>query len=144
MMLTKSVWQKSCLGKENKRDQFLVCAKRTETKFDLTKAVLPMKLSSPGCPMVTIKSETLLYMSTPECHTSFIVIRHTDNQRTDGILTISMNRDSTKYDPYLLSACIWGKRSTLHPAYGYPRWLRWIGHAAKFRPKESNLGFSFS
>ena len=66
MMLTKLVWRKSCLGEENKRDQFLVCAKRTVTKFDLTKAVLPMKLSSPGCPMVTLKSETLLYMSTPE------------------------------------------------------------------------------
>ena len=44
----------------------MVCAKRTVTKFDLTKAVLPMKLSSPGCPMVTLKSETLLYMSTPD------------------------------------------------------------------------------
>ena len=66
MMLTKLVRQKSCLGEENKRDLFLVCAKRTETKFDLTKAVLPMKLSSPGCTVVTLKSETLLYMSTPE------------------------------------------------------------------------------
>ena len=66
MMLTKSVWRKSCLGEENERDQFLVCAKRTVTKFDLTKAVLPMKLSPPGWPMVTIKSRTLLYLSTPD------------------------------------------------------------------------------
>ena len=58
MMLTKLVRRKSCLGEENKRDQFLVCAKRTETKFDLTKAVLPMKLSSPGCTTVTSKFET--------------------------------------------------------------------------------------
>ena len=65
-MLTKLVRRKSCLGEEYKRDLFLVCAKRTETKFDLTKAVLPMKLSSLGCTMVTLKSETLLYLSTPE------------------------------------------------------------------------------
>ena len=65
-MLTKLVWRKSCLGEENKRDQFLVCAKRTVAKSDLTRAVLPMKLSPPGCTMVTFKLETLLYMSTPE------------------------------------------------------------------------------
>ena len=88
MMHTEFVWRKSCLGEENKRDQFLVCAKRTVTKFDLTKAVLAMKLSSPGCPMVTLKSETFLYMSTPDrvgqsvcmlvCHTLlyFCIFEH--------------------------------------------------------------------
>ena len=36
------------------------------TKFDMAKAVLPMKWSSPGCTMVTLKSKILLYMSTPD------------------------------------------------------------------------------
>ena len=31
----------------------------------------------------------------------FLVIRHTENRRVDGILTASMNIDFTEYDPYL-------------------------------------------
>ena len=45
-------------------------AKRTEKKFDPVKVVLPLKFMSLGCPMVTLKSETLLYMSTPQRHGS--------------------------------------------------------------------------
>ena len=34
-------------------------------KFDLENEVLPLKFRCLGCPMVTLRSETLLYMSTP-------------------------------------------------------------------------------
>ena len=40
-------------------------AKQTAKKFDLTKVVLLLKSMSLGCTMVTSRSETLLYMSTP-------------------------------------------------------------------------------
>ena len=66
MLITKLVLRNLPLGEEKKWEQFLACAKRTETIFDMAKAVLPMKSSSPGCTMVTIKSKTLLYMTTPE------------------------------------------------------------------------------
>ena len=35
------------------------------------KVVLPLKFMSLGCTMVTIRSETLLYMSTPQYYTPF-------------------------------------------------------------------------
>ena len=66
MLLTKLLPRKSPLGEEKRWEQFPACAKRTVTKFDMAKAVLPMKWSSPGCTMVTLKSKILLYMSTPE------------------------------------------------------------------------------
>ena len=37
-------------------------------KFDLIKLVLPLKFMSLGCTMVTLRAETLLYMSTPQYH----------------------------------------------------------------------------
>ena len=51
------------------KGKFLTCAKRTIKKFDPVKVVLPLKFMSLGCTMVTIRSETLLYMSTPHCDT---------------------------------------------------------------------------
>ena len=68
MLLTKLFPWKSSLGEEKKCEQFFACAKQMETKFDMAKVVLPMKSSSLGCTMATLKSKTLLYMSTPECH----------------------------------------------------------------------------
>ena len=47
------------------KGKFLMCAKRAIKKFDPTEVVLPTKFISPGCPMVTSKSETLLYKHTP-------------------------------------------------------------------------------
>ena len=41
-------------------------AKRTTKKFDPVKIVLPLKFKSLGCPMLTLRTETLLYMSTPQ------------------------------------------------------------------------------
>ena len=41
-------------------------AKPTMKKFDPIKVVLPLKFMSLGCTMVTIGSETLWYMSTPQ------------------------------------------------------------------------------
>ena len=43
-----------------------MCAKRTIKKFDQVKVVMPLKFMSLGCTMVTLRSETLLYMSTPQ------------------------------------------------------------------------------
>ena len=48
---------------------FLACAKRTAKIFDPVKAVLSMKLLSPGCTLVTLRSETKWYISTPDPHT---------------------------------------------------------------------------
>ena len=70
MLLTKLFPWKSSLGEEKKCEQFFACAKQTETKFDMAKVVLPMKSSSPGCTIVTLKSKTLLHMSTPEYDTN--------------------------------------------------------------------------
>ena len=42
-----------------------MCAKRTIQKFDQTKVVLPIKFMSLDCIIVTLRSETLLYLSTP-------------------------------------------------------------------------------
>ena len=39
-------------------------------KFDLIKLILPMKFMSLGCTMVTLRSETLLFMSTPQQHST--------------------------------------------------------------------------
>ena len=47
------------------KGQFLWRAKRTTKKFDPVKVDLPQKFRSLGCPMVILRSETLLYMSTP-------------------------------------------------------------------------------
>ena len=44
---------------------FLTCAKQTAKKFDPVEVVLLLKSMSLGCTMVTLRSETLLYMSTP-------------------------------------------------------------------------------
>ena len=41
-----------------------MCAKRTRKKFDQMKVVLLMKFMSLGCTMVTLRSETLLYINT--------------------------------------------------------------------------------
>ena len=48
------------------KEQFLACAKRTAKIFDPVEAVLSMKLLSPGCSLVTSRSETKWYISTPE------------------------------------------------------------------------------
>ena len=39
-------------------------AKRTIKKFDKVKVVLPLKFMSLRCTMVTLRSETLLYINT--------------------------------------------------------------------------------
>ena len=41
-------------------------AKQTMKKFDPIKIVLPLKFMSLGCTMVTLGSETLFFMSTPQ------------------------------------------------------------------------------
>ena len=48
------------------KGKFLTCAKRTIHKFDPIKVVLPLKFKSLGCTMVTLRSETLLYIRTPQ------------------------------------------------------------------------------
>ena len=42
----------------------MVCAKRTKKNFDQVKVVLPMIFMSLGYTMVTLRSETLLYINT--------------------------------------------------------------------------------
>ena len=42
------------------------CAKLTKKKFEPIKEVLALKFRSLGCTVVTLRSETLLYMSTPQ------------------------------------------------------------------------------
>ena len=49
---------------------FSTRAKRTAKKLDSIKVVLLLKSMSFGCTMVTLRSETLLYMSTPHCRAS--------------------------------------------------------------------------
>ena len=46
-----------------------MCAKQIKKKFDQAKVVLPLKFMSLGCIMVTLRSETLLFVSTPQCNT---------------------------------------------------------------------------
>ena len=45
---------------------FLTHAKRVIKNFDQIKVILPLKFRSLGCAMVTLRSETLSYMSTPQ------------------------------------------------------------------------------
>ena len=46
--------------------KFFARAKRTAKIFDPVEAVFSMKLLSPGCTLVTLRSVTKWYMSTPE------------------------------------------------------------------------------
>ena len=48
-------------------ERFLACAKRTAIIFDPVEAVLSMKWLSPGCTLVTLRSNTKWHMSSPEC-----------------------------------------------------------------------------
>ena len=50
-------------------ESFFGRKERTRKKFDLEKAALPMNFSSPGCTMVTLWSDKLLYMRTLYCPT---------------------------------------------------------------------------
>ena len=48
------------------KGKFLMRAKQTIKKFDPVKLIQPLKLMSLGYTIVTFRSETLLYMSTPQ------------------------------------------------------------------------------
>ena len=62
-------------------------AKRTIVKFDPEKVVLPLKIMSLGYTMVTLKSERLLYMSTPQ--------RDTFTMEYDSVVKKGNLKDST-------------------------------------------------
>ena len=49
------------------KEKVLTLAKRSTKKFDLVRVVLLMKFMSLGCTMVTLRSKTLLYVSTSQC-----------------------------------------------------------------------------
>ena len=51
----------------NKGKSLFVCAKRTIKNFDEVKVVLPVIFMSLGYTIVTLRSETLLYINTSYC-----------------------------------------------------------------------------
>ena len=59
------LWSVSFLNTRKLKGKFLTRVKRTIKKFDPVRVILSMKFMSLGYTMVTLRSEALLYMSTP-------------------------------------------------------------------------------
>ena len=72
-MLTEFSSQTVLRKRTKLSEQFFARAKRTEKIFDPVGAVLSMKLLSPGCTLVTLRSETKWYISTPDPHLILVV-----------------------------------------------------------------------